>query len=116
VSGSGFDLGRLLEQARDLQGKLDRLKQELRHRTVSATVGGGMVEATVNGHLELVAVRIDPQAVDPRDVAMLQDLIVAAVNQASERARELAQREMQQATGLPLSALEGLFGGGRGER
>jgi hypothetical protein len=111
VSESPFDLGRLLEQARDLQGKFERLKQELRHRTASATVGGGAVEATVNGHLELVGLRIDPRAVDPRDVAMLQDLILAAVNQASERAREMAQRELQQATGLPLAGLGGLLGG-----
>lgn len=106
-----FDMGQLMEKAQEMSGKLKRIQDELRHRTVSATVGGGMVEATVNGQLELVRVSIDPQAVDPRDVEMLQDLIVAAVNQATLRAREMAQGEMQKATGLPIAQLLGQFGG-----
>lgn len=67
-----------------------------------------MVEATVNGCMELVSVRIAPQAVDPRDVDMLQDLIVAAVNQALKRAQEMAQQAMQEATGLPPGLLQNL--------
>ena len=70
-----------------------------------------MVRAVVNGKLELVRVEIDPQAVDPRDVEMLQDLVVAAVNEAPRRAQALVQEELQQATGLPLGALGGLLGG-----
>jgi DNA-binding YbaB/EbfC family protein len=69
---------------------------------VSATVGGGMVEVTANGALEIVKVVIDPQAVDPRDVAMLQDLVRAAVNEALRKASQMAGAAMQQATGLPL--------------
>ncbi|MEE9279385.1 MAG: YbaB/EbfC family nucleoid-associated protein [Myxococcota bacterium] len=108
----GFDLQKIMEQAQEMSGKLKRVQEELRHRTVDATVGGGMVDATVNGQLELVRIRIDPQAVDPRDVEMLQDLVVAAINQAMARAREMAQSEMQSATGLPLAQLMGQLGGG----
>ena len=86
-------------------------QETLRHRTAEATVGGGMVRAVVNGKLELVSIEIDPQAVDARDVEMLQDLVVAAVNEAHRRAQALVQEELQQATGLPLGALGGLLGG-----
>jgi DNA-binding YbaB/EbfC family protein len=103
-------MGRLLAQAQELQAKLERAKDELRHRTVDVSVGGGMVEARVNGHGELVSLRIDPQAVDPRDVEMLQDLVVAAVNQGVARARELAQAELAKLAG-PLPGLMGMLGG-----
>ena len=102
MSDGRLDLPAMLRQAQEISEKLRRVQEELRHRTVSATVGGGLVEVTVNGALELVGVRIDPQAVDPRDVAMLQDLVRAAANQALARAKELAQQTLQQATGLPL--------------
>jgi hypothetical protein len=102
VSDARFDVGAMLKQAQELSEKLRSAQADLRHRTVSATVGGGMVEVTANGALEIVRVRIDPQAVDPRDVEMLQDLVRAGVNQALARARELAQEEMRRATGLPL--------------
>ncbi len=72
-----------------------------------------MVEVTANGRMELVSVRIDPQAVDPRDVEMLQDLVVAAVNQALRRAQEMSQEAMQQAVGLPLGDVLGLLGSSR---
>ena len=107
-----FDFKQILSQAQEMSGKLKRVQEELRHRTLSATVGGGMVEATVNVQLELVGIRIDPQAVDPRDVDMLQDLIAAAVNQALARAREMAQSEMQSATGIPIAQLMSQLGGG----
>lgn len=110
VSDSPFDMGRLLAQAQELQEKLGRAQDELRHRTVDVSVGGGMVEARVNGQGELVSLRIDPQAVDPRDVEMLQDLVVAAVNQGLVRARELAQAELAKLAG-PLPGLMGLLGG-----
>ncbi len=105
-----FDLSGVLAQAQELGGKLKRVQDELRHRTVEVTVGGGMVEVKANGRMELVSIRIDPQAVDPRDVEMLQDLVVAAVNQAMSRAQEMASKEMQQATGLPLAGLAGMLG------
>jgi DNA-binding YbaB/EbfC family protein len=100
VSDDKLDLSALMKQAQELSEKLRRAQEELRHRTVSATVGGGMV--TANGALELVRVRIDPQAVDPRDVEMLQDLVRAAANQALSRAREMAAEAMRGVAGVPL--------------
>ncbi len=108
-----FDLPQILRQVRDIGGKLKQIQESLRHRTVEVTVGGGMVTAVVNGRLEVTKITIDPQAVDPRDVDMLQDLIVAAVNEAMRRAQKVAQEELQQATGLPIGSLmQGLTGPG----
>ena len=102
MSDARFDVGAMLKQAQELSEKLRSAQADLRHRTVSATVGGGMVEVTANGALEIVRVRIDPQAVDPRDVEMLQDLVRAAVNQALARAREMAAEAMRGVAGVPL--------------
>ena len=108
MSQPPFDLSALMKQAQEMQTKLAGVQERLRHRTAEATVGGGIVTATVNGRLELVSLQIDPTAVDPRDVSMLQDLLVAAVNQALRRAQELARTEMSEATGFPIP---NLFGG-----
>jgi DNA-binding YbaB/EbfC family protein len=107
VSQPPFDISQLLKQAQDIQSRLASVQERLKHRTVEATVGGGTVTATVNGKLEVVALRIDPVAVDPRDTEMLQDLVIAAVNEGLRRARDLAREEFQQATGLPLPDLWG---------
>ena len=104
-----FDMNQVFQQIQELGGKMKTVQETLRHRTAEATVGGGMVRAVVNGKLELVRIEIDPQAVDARDVEMLQDLVVAAVNEAQRRAQALVQEELQQATGLPLGALGGLL-------
>jgi DNA-binding YbaB/EbfC family protein len=107
VSKPTVDLSEMLQQAKEVSAKLRAAQEELRHRTVEATVGGGVVTATVNGASELVGIRIDPVAVDPRDVEMLQDLIVAAVNEGVRRAHELAREELQRKTGLPVGAMLG---------
>ncbi len=104
------DLQQMLKQARELSERVQRVQESLRHREVEATVGGGLVKAVVNGRLEVVRIEIDPGAAQPGDREMLQDLVVAAVNQALRRAQELAQQEVQRATGLPLAALSGAFG------
>jgi hypothetical protein len=75
------------------------MQTELGHRTVSAQAGGGMVEAVVNGRQELVSLRIDQEVVSPDDVEMLQDLILAAVNEALNRSREMMAQEMSKLTG-----------------
>lgn len=111
MSDPRLDPQKLLEQAQELTGRMKRLQEELRHRTVEATVGGGMVRCCVNGQLEVTHIEIDPRALDPEDIEMLQDLIVAAVNQGIGRARELAQQEMQRVTGLPLTGLFAKPGG-----
>jgi hypothetical protein len=102
VSEPKLDLSEVMRQAQQVGAKLERVREELRHRTVSATVGGGSVTATANGALELVSLAIEPYAVDPRDVEMLQSLIVSAVNEALRRAQALAREELARATGLPL--------------
>ncbi len=102
------DLEGLMEAAQKIQGDVARMQEELASRTCDASAGGGMVTATVNGHYDLVALVIDKQVVDPADVAMLQDLVVAAVNQAVARMRSLAQAEMAKLTGgLNIPGLSG---------
>jgi nucleoid-associated protein EbfC len=89
----------MMKQAQKLQAKMVEMQAELANRTVSAQAGGGMVEAVVNGRQELVSLRIDPEVVVAEDVEMLQDLILAAVNEALNRSREMMAAEMSKLTG-----------------
>jgi hypothetical protein len=89
----------LMKQAQKLQSKMAEMQAEVGNRTVTAQAGGGMVEAVVNGRLELVSLRIEPEVANPEDVDMLQDLILAAVNEALNRAREMMAQEMAKLTG-----------------
>jgi DNA-binding YbaB/EbfC family protein len=89
----------LLKQAQKIQSQVTQMQAELGQRRIEASAGGGMVTATVNGRQELIAVRIDSQVVDPNDVEMLEDLIVAAVSEALSRASEMAAEEMKKLTG-----------------
>ena len=97
---SQFDMGQILEQAKQMQEQLERAQQELAGKTVTGQAGGGMVTVTANGRLEIVAVKLDPTCVDARDVGMLEDLVLAATNQALREARALAERELGSASGL----------------
>ncbi|HEY9073070.1 MAG TPA: YbaB/EbfC family nucleoid-associated protein [Desulfobaccales bacterium] len=89
----------MMKQAQKLQGKMVEMQAEMGNRTVSAASGGGMVEATVNGRQELLSLRLDPEVVSADDVEMLQDLILAAVNEALNRSREMMAEEMSKLTG-----------------
>ena len=89
----------MMKQAQKLQARMMEMQAELGNRTVSAQAGGGMVEAVVNGRLEMLSLRIDPEVANPADVDMLQDLILAAVNEALNRAREMMAQEMAKLTG-----------------
>ena len=89
----------MMKQAQKLQAKMMEMQSELGNRIVSAQAGGGMVEAVVNGRQEMVSLRIDPEVVVPDDVEMLQDLILAAVNEALNRSREMMAQEMSKLTG-----------------
>jgi nucleoid-associated protein EbfC len=93
------DIGKIMKQAQQLQEKMARLQEELASKTVEASAGGGMVVATVNGKFELVSLRIEKDAVNPEDVEMLQDLVVAAVNEGIRRAQEMVSGEMSKLTG-----------------
>lgn len=100
----------LMAKAREVQEKMKAMQEELAHKTVSADSGGGMVEATCNGRMELVRVRIDKSRVDPNDTEMLEDLIVAAVHAAQAKAAELAKSEMGRVAsemGMPPGMLPG---------
>lgn len=96
--GGGMNMN-MLKQAQKMQQDMMRLQQELQEKEYQAAAGGGVVSATVNGKHELKALVIDPEAVDPDDVEMLQDMIVAAVNEALRAAESDAQNSMQQITG-----------------
>ena len=95
----GFDLGGILQQAQQLQERLANVQQELASRTVEASAGGGMVTVTVNGKLELLQIRVEPSLLDSKDVEMLQDLVVAAINEGIRSAQRLVADEMGKVTG-----------------
>ena len=92
-------IGDLFKQAQDLQARLQRVQEEAGARTVEASAGGGMVRATVNGRLELVRLQIEPAALEGGDVDLLQDLVIAAVNQALRSAQQQMADEMSKLTG-----------------
>jgi len=94
-----FGLGDIMKQAQELQGRLAKVQEEAASKTVQASAGGGMVSVTVNGRLEVVQLRIEPEALASGDVEMLQDLIVAAVNQGIRAAQQLMADEMGRLTG-----------------
>ena len=104
------DLGNLMNLAQKLQGDVAKMQDELARMECEASSGGGMVTARVNGEYQLVSIQIDRDVVDPADVSMLQDLIVAAVNQAMIKMRETAQKEMSKITGgLNIPGMPNLF-------
>jgi len=105
AKGSGFpgsagaNMQQLMRQAQKMQNDMQKVQEEIQTREFTATVGGGMLSATVLGCKELLSIRIDPMCVDPDDVEMLQDLVVAAVNEALRAADETTKREMSHITG-----------------
>ncbi len=107
-------LGDIMRQAQKLQAEMAKVQEEAKTKTVEATAGGGMVTAVASGAGEIVSVKIDREVVDPDDVEMLEDLIVAACNEALRRAQEMVQSEVSRLTGglnLPgLGGLGDLFG------
>ncbi len=92
-------LGNIMKQAQQMQQKMARVQEELQSREVEASAGGGMVTATVNGAQQLVALKMEPSVIDPEDVEMLQDLVLAAVNEALKKSQAMAQEEMSKITG-----------------
>ncbi|MBE9487247.1 MAG: YbaB/EbfC family nucleoid-associated protein [Desulfuromonadales bacterium] len=92
-------LGNIMKQAQQMQAKIARVQQELESKEVEATAGGGMVTARVNGKQELLSLTIEKDVVDPEDVEMLQDLVLAAVNEAIKQSQEMIKQEMSKVTG-----------------
>ena len=92
-------IGNMMKQAQKLQASMVKLQEELALRTVEATSGGGMIKAQANGKQQIVSIRIEKEVVDPNDVEMLQDLIIAAVNDALSKSQEMVSQEMSKLTG-----------------
>ena len=104
------NMGNLLKQAQQFQVRMAKLQEELGERTVEASAGGGMVTVVANGRQEILSIKIDPEVIHPEEAEMLQDLILAAVNDALSRAKNMVNEEMGKLTqGLNLPNLPGLI-------
>ena len=90
---------KMLKQLQEMQAKMTRIQEELGNKTVTGSAGGGMVEVTVTGHQKVTSVAIKPEVIDPSDVEMLQDLVLAAANEALDKARDMAQKDLSALTG-----------------
>ena len=95
----GPNMNQMLKQAQKMQEQMVKMQEEIENKTFEATAGGGAVKAVINGKKELVELTIDPDAVDPEDVEMLQDMIIAAVNEGIRNAEETSAGEMSKLTG-----------------
>ena len=93
------NLNEMMKQVQQMQAEMMKAQEQLKEETVEASAGGGMVTVKISGDLELREIRIDPEAVDPEDVDMLQDMVLAATNEAIRAAQELAASKMGAATG-----------------
>ena len=92
-------MGDLLKQAQEMQSRMAKIQEELAHKTVQGSAGGGMVQVTVNGQFNVTAVQLEPSVINSSEKEMLEDLILAAVNDGMRKARELASNEMSKLTG-----------------
>ena len=100
------DLGKLIKQAQEMQERLAEMQARLAEKTVEATSGGGMVKVVMSGKHEVVSLKIEPEVVNPSDVEMLEDLIIAALNEARTRVDDMVRNEMSSLTGgLPIPGL-----------
>ena len=93
------NMNQMMKQVQQMQAEMMKAQESLKDEVVEASAGGGMVTVKMTGELELQELKIDPDAVDPEDVEMLQDMILAAVNEATRSAQELASAKMGQVTG-----------------
>ncbi|MEW6398663.1 MAG: YbaB/EbfC family nucleoid-associated protein [Bacillota bacterium] len=92
-------MAKMMKQVQKMQSELVRVQEEVAEKTVEATAGGGAVRAVVSGRLEVKALQISPEAIDPEDPELLADLVLAAVNEGIRRAQEMVQKEMARVTG-----------------
>ena len=95
----GMNQAQMMKQAQKLQQEMQRMQEELEAAEYTAAAGGGVVTATVSGKREVTGLSIDPEAVDPEDVEMLQDMVIAAVNEALRKAEDAANQNMSRLTG-----------------
>ena len=97
--GGGGGTGGMMQQIQKLQEEMVKTQEELGQETVSVTVGGGAITVVITGQQHIESIQIDPEVIDPEDVEMLQDLVVAAVNEAVEKSREMAAERLGKLTG-----------------
>ena len=97
--GGGGNMGAMMKQAQKMQAELARAQEEIKDMTFEATAGGGMVKVVANGDMTVDSIVIDPEAVDPEDVEMLQDMVAAAVNEALRGVSEISSQRFNAATG-----------------
>jgi DNA-binding YbaB/EbfC family protein len=102
------NMNQMMKQVQQMQAEMVKAQEEAQRQEVEASAGGGMVTVKVNGALEVLEIRIDPDAVDPDDVEMLQDMVQAATNEALRSAQEMVANRMNQVTGGLESALGGM--------
>ncbi|MFA7635590.1 MAG: YbaB/EbfC family nucleoid-associated protein [Bacillota bacterium] len=95
----GGNMKKMMKQVQKMQADMERVQKELGEERIEATAGGGVVKAVVSGHQEMLEICIDPSVVDPDDVEMLEDLVVAACNEALRKARDLAEQRLAKVTG-----------------
>jgi DNA-binding YbaB/EbfC family protein len=114
MTPKGPDMGQLMKQVQQMQADMAKAQEELKNETVEASAGGGMVKVVMTGDLELKELTIDPDAVDPEDVEMLQDMVMAAINEAMRQASDLQAKATGGGMGGmdPSAALEQLGGMG----
>lgn len=94
-----MNMQQMMKQARKMQEQLAAAQENIAQSTVDASAGGGMVKVTVNGEMQITSLKIDPEALDPEDVEMLEDMVAAAVNEALRGVGDLANRQMGAITG-----------------
>lgn len=94
-----MDMQKMMKQAQKMQSKMEKKQEELKKETVEASAGGGVVTVVVNGGQEVVDIDIDPEVLDPEDIEMLEDLVLAATNEAMTKAKDMMEEEMGQLTG-----------------
>lgn len=105
------NLQQLFQLGQQMQSKIEDLQQRLERESLTADSGGGMVRVTADGKGNVREIKLDPAVVDPEDVEMLEDLVLAAVSEVQRKAREKLEEEMRQATGgFPLGGLSGILG------
>lgn len=92
-------MNKMMKQVQQMQAKMEKMQEEMADKTVEATAGGGVIKVVANGKMEVVDINIEPDAVDPEDVEMLEDLVLAAVNEAVRKAQEMNNKEMSKLTG-----------------
>lgn len=106
--GFGGNMSNLVKQAQKMQKDMEKLQEELKDKTIETSAGGGAIKVVATGRKEIKEIVIKPEVVDPDDVEMLQDLIVAAVNEAIRKADDMVNSEMNKITG-GLGGIPGLF-------